>query len=201
MWRISLPFGIAGAVVIVSLALYAHYDNEKKAQEKEIEAAAFKQKISTALANASSEGKEWLVSYEQEPVSGKSVARNAYIISNDSLCRLVVEKRSDNTELTGLYCPDFNMSAYDDIEIRFDDDTTSHKIDIGKFNNNTGIYISPYIFVSPGYIGYEKFINRLKAGKTLAINIPSEEDVWVTFSLKGSPEALSKLGKKLESSD
>lgn len=195
-WREALPIGILAVIVIGSMALYEHYDNEKKAHEKEIAAAALKQKISKAMENASPEGKEWHVYYEQDPAIAKNVARYASIVSNGGLCRLVVRKRSDGSDQTGLYCPDFKMYEYKDMQIKFDNATTPDKIDIGKFNDKSGIYVSPFLFVSPGHIDYKDFMNRLKAGKTLAINVSAEDGIWVKFNLDGGVEAINMLGKE-----
>jgi len=194
-WRVSWLLGILVVIVVGSLAWYGHYVNEKNAREQEIATAALKQKIAKALENASPDGKDWHIKYELDPSSGMDVARNASIISNDGLCRLVVEKRFDGSDRTGLHCPDFKNYEDKDMEIKFDDAASSDKIDIGKFTNESGVYISPFLFVSPLYIDYKEFMNRLKVGKTLAIKIPAEEGVWVNFNLEGGAEAVNKLGR------
>jgi len=194
-WRVSWPLGILAVIVVGSLAWYAHYDSEKKTREQEIAVVALKQKIAQALENASPEGKEWQVEYVEDPTIAKRIGRDASIISNDGLCRLDVGKRLDGKEQTGLHCPDFKNYVDKDMEIRFDDAAASDWIDVGKFNDDSGVYISPYIFVSPGHIGYKEFIDHLKNGNTLAIKIPADDGVWVKFKLEGAAEALSKLGK------
>jgi hypothetical protein len=194
-WRVSVPFGVLAVIVIGLLSLYAHYDNQKKAREKEAAKTAFHQKVSRALEDASPEGKEWHVDYVKDPATAKNMARDASIISNDGLCRLVVEKRPDGSDRAGLHCPDFKKYGDNDMEIKFDNATTSDKIDIGRFNDNSGVYISPFIFVSPAHIDYKEFIEHLKEGNTLAIKIPAEEGVWVRFKLEGGADALSRLGK------
>ena len=194
-WRVSWPLGIMAVIVIGSLAWYAHYDNEKKARRQEIAETALEQKIKQALENASPEGKSWQVEYVEDPTIAKHIGRNASIVSNDGLCHLNVGKRLDGREQVGLQCPDFKKYGDRDMEIKFDDAASSDYIDIGKFADDSGIYISPYLFVSPGHIDYKEFINRLKNRNTLAINIPADQGVWVKFTLEGAAEALSKLGK------
>lgn len=194
-WRVSVPFTILAAVIIGLMSLYAHYDTKKRAREDEIATAALEQKIQQALENASPEGKEWHVDYVVDPETAKNMARSASIISNDGLCRLVVEKRPDGSDRTGLLCPDFKNYGSKDMEIRFDNAATADKIDIGDFNDNRGVYISPFMFVSPGHIDYTEFIDLLKDARTLAIKIPAEKGVWVRFKLEGAADALNKLGK------
>jgi hypothetical protein len=196
-WRVSWPLGIVAVIIIGSLAWYAHYDSGKTAHEQEISQRALAQKIRQALENASPEGKEWRVEYVEDPASAQRIGRNASIVSNDGLCRFVVGKRLDGREQAGLQCPDFKKYNDKDMEIRFDGAASSDYIDIGKFNDDSGIYISPYLFVSPGHIAYKAFINHLKVGHSLALKIPAEHGVWVTFTLEGGADALSKLGKPL----
>jgi hypothetical protein len=194
-WRVSVPFTITAAVVIGLMSLYAHYDTQKRVREEEIATAALEQKIEQALENATPEGKEWHVDYVEDPETAKNMARRASIMSNDGLCRLVVEKRPDGSDRTGLLCPDFKNYGNKDMAIRFDNAATSDKIDIGEYNDKSGVYISPFIFVSPDHIDYTEFIDHLKDASTLAIRIPAEKGVWVRFKLEGAAEALNKLGK------
>ena len=197
-WRIFLPLGVVAAVGIGLIVLGAQYGQEKKKEKKEAEKAALKQKISDARANATSEGKEWRVSYRQDPASGKQVVRSCYISSNDGLCTLKVQKRLNGNELTGLYCPDFKISEYKDIEVKFDNIATSNKMDLESYSNSDDVYIPSSQSSYSGYLSYEKFISRLKDGTAVAIKIPSAGGVWMTFSLKNSSEALDELGKEKE---
>ncbi len=192
-WRIFLPLSVLAAV---GVALLIYHNEERKTQEKERAAAALRQKISEARANTTSEEKEWHVTYALESATGKKVVRSAYINSNDGLCYLTVQKRLDGAQLTGLDCLDFKISEWDDIEVKFDNVATSDKLDLKSYSDSDDVYIPSYQADYSGYLSYEKFIGRLKAGKAVAIKIPAADDVWMTFSLKGSTKALNRLGKE-----
>jgi type II secretory pathway pseudopilin PulG len=195
-WRIFLPLGILALVGIVVLFMAIQDNEEKRAREKAQQAAELRQKIAQARENATSEGKEWRVSYQKDPASGVMIARQVHIESNDSLCTLTVEKRLNGAELTDLDCPGFNVSGRGDIEVKFSSAETSVKMDLKSYGNSKGVYIPSYQANYKGYYSYDHFIESLKNNKAVAIKIPSAGGVWMSFSLKGSSEALNQLGKQ-----
>ncbi len=107
-----------------------------------------------------------------------------------------MQQRLDGTQLTGLDCLDFQISESDDIEVRFDEDATSDKMDLKSYSDSDDVYIPSQQADDSGYLSYEKFIDRLKAAKAVAIKIPAADDIWMTFSLTGSTKALNRLGKE-----
>ena len=86
-WWIFIPLGIFVGIVFGGFMLWASINDDKRDAKEAREVAAFKNKVSTARANATSQGKEWKVRYEEDPASGKNIAREAYIVSNDNLCK------------------------------------------------------------------------------------------------------------------
>lgn len=193
LWRIFLPLGVLAAV---GAALLIYHNEERKTQEKERAAAALRQKILEARASTTSEEKEWHITYALDPATGKKVVRSAYINSNDGLCYLTVQKRLDGAQLTGFDCLNFKIPEWDDIEVKFDEDATSDKMNLESYSDSDDVYIPSYQADHSGHLSYEEFIGRLKDGKTVAIKIPAADDVWMTFSLKGSTRALDRLGKE-----
>jgi hypothetical protein len=70
--------------------------------------------------------RQWEVSSETDPASGEEVPRYASVLSDDGLCRLQVEQRMNGTRLAGIYCSDLQISAERDIEVKFDNRSTSY---------------------------------------------------------------------------
>jgi hypothetical protein len=167
--------------------------SEKDKREREEREFALRLKIDQARANASPEGKIWQIGYEADPASGKNTARRAYNYSNDGLCKLTVEKRLNGARLTDLHCPDFKISEYEDIEVKFDNLSRSDKMDLDSYSNSDDVYISSQSSYS-GYLDYDVFIKRLKSGNTVAIKIPTSPSVWMQFSLEGAAVAINSLG-------
>ena len=197
-WRIFLPLGIFAVIVIGAIALFIHYNDEKSASKLEAEHKALKQKISTARENASPEGKRWEVFYKKDPASGIEMGRAVRIRSNDALCSLSVERLLDGSELTDIDCPDFKISEWEDIEVKFDNEATSNKMDIKSYSDSDGIYIPSYQDSYSDDLSYAKFIEQLKTGKAVAIKMPAADGIWMAFSLLGFSEAFNKLGKQRE---
>lgn len=200
-WRIFLPLGLLAAAALGLFYVYEDQKSKSAAQERERTEAAFKLKVEEARRNASPEGKEWKVFYEEDPASGKNVARYAAVPSNDSLCALLVQKRLNGGQLTGLRCPDFEIRAYEDIEVKFDNLETSDKMDLEKYTDSDGVYIPSSQSKYSGYLDYQEFINRLKSGNAVAIKLPSSDGLWMTFSLKGAANAINELGKEKAAND
>ena len=201
LWEIFLPLAIIAVIGIGLLYAYFDYSNEKKINEKETKAQQFKDKISIAQKNATPEGRQWYVSYAADPASGIKIARSAVIKSNDSLCRLAVEKRINGSELTDLRCYGIKISSFDDVYIKFDTSETSKKMTLKNYTNSDDVYISSYQGYS-SQLSYEEFINGLITGNSLAVKFkipyPYNYWLWVRFNLKGSKLAISQLGKPKE---
>ncbi len=191
LWRIVLPIGVVAAIAVGALM---YYNAWQEAQERERAAAALRQKIFEARANITLEEKEWHVTHAVDPATGRNIVRSAYVNSDDGLCYLNVQRRLDGARLTGLDCLGFQLSESGDIEVNFDDDATSDRMALESYSNSDDVYIPSY--QADGYLSYEKFIDRLRIGNTVAIKIPAADDVWMTFSLKGSAKALDRLGQE-----
>jgi hypothetical protein len=169
---------------------------------------------------------EWEVFGEVDPASNKKIGTKAYIRqSNDGLCSVMVLHLLEGIRLTGFQCSfkflirqHFNNNK---IGIKFSDNNTLHIMHLNSFDDEQGpivnaVYVDPNgeplnIFTAENYdlnaYSYEDFINGLNSAKTLAIKITPAMDhesghlaldpVWITFSLNGAKEAISKLGKEL----
>lgn len=193
-WRIFLPLGLVVALAAGIFYLKTENENKKRDAQRKVEETVLRQKISAARANASTKGKKWKVWFENDPASGDKVTRGAYITSNDGLCELQVQKRLNGSRLTGLDCPDFKISEYDDIEVKFDNYKTSDKMDIKSYSDSDRVFIPSYQAEYSDFLSYDEFIKRLKVGKTVAIKIPSTGGVWMAFTLDGASVALEALG-------
>ena len=98
-------------------------------------------------------------------------------------------------ELTGIYCPDFKISPYSDIEVKFSEAEFSRTMDLERFSDGESVYIPPY--QSRGsHMAYKKFVAGLKSNKSVAIKLPAADGVWMTFRLEGSGTAIDSLGKE-----
>ena len=192
-WWIFIPLGIFVGIVFGGFMFWASINDDKRDAKEAREVAAFKNKVSTARANATSQGKEWKVRYEEDPASGKNIARKAYIVSNDNLCNLGVEKRLNGADLTDLRCYDFKIPSYKDIEVKFDNYNNSNTMRLEKYTDSEDSYIPPNQYSN--HLSYNEFIKRLKNGKAVAIKIPVKGDtIWITFTLNGASKALDALG-------
>lgn len=193
-WRIFLPLGVLAAILIGVVILVMQYNEKQKAEDNEKAAAQLRQKIALARATATSEGKRWKLSYQPDPASDVLMARTAYIESNDTLCRLSVQKRISGAQLTGLDCSDFKISEWEDIEVKFSNVETSKKMNLESYSDSDRMYIPSNQSDYSGHLKYATFINGLKNRQSVAIKIPSAGGFWTTFSLAGSSDALNKLG-------
>ena len=190
---------IGGLVLLAALGIggLLYYENSKseKRAEKEAKAAEIRKSLITAeRENATSEDKEWIILYQSDPASGAMVARKATVESNDGLCELKVQERLNGVKLTGLKCPQFEISSRDDIEVKFDFLPTSNRLPLNSYSNSSGVFIpSTEYGHREGF--YEEFIERLKRGSAVAIKTEAFEGHWMTFTLDGAEEAISALGK------
>lgn len=194
-WRIFLPI-LGIAVLGIGILLYAESEKEKnrKAEVKETKQVIAVQ-IATAKANASDVDRVWGVWRYEDPASGELVPRTAFIKSNDGLCTLSVEKRITGSELAGLDCPLLKISEYSDIEVKFDNYSTSDTMNLEAYNDSDGVFISTYQSTYNKKLPYKEFVQRLSASKAVSIQIPTKNagTHWITFSLNGSTEAINAV--------
>ncbi|GJM17465.1 MAG: hypothetical protein DHS20C13_27920 [Thermodesulfobacteriota bacterium] len=182
----------------MGIYFYQNAEREKRTQEKVKATVELRKKILNAQKNATPEGKEWTVNTKKDPASDKDIVRSVSIISNDDLCELIVQKRVDGSELTGLDCPGIKISEYDDIYVKFDIDETSRKMDIKTYTDSKDVYIPSYQYERSGYLPYKDFINGIITANGLAIKIPEKtQEFWTKFSLKGSVLSIDALGKEI----
>lgn len=176
-----------------------HEETEKRYEERVKRENELSARVEQAQRDATPEGKRWEVRYDRDPASGKYVGRRAVISSNDNLCKLSVQLRMNGNQLTGLECPGFEISAWRDIEVKFDNVATSATMDLEGYSDGSGVYIPSS--QSPSYsahLDYEKFLARLQGGTAVAVKVPVLDGIWVTFSLNGSSEAIGKLGMSFD---
>ena len=187
-----IKFSILIIVLVFLGAGIYHLYEKKKMENLENKMAQEKQdKINAAkLYN-----KEWHVLYERDPASGKRIARTAYVTSEDGLCELSVQKRVNGNELTGLDCIGVTIYPYSDINIKFDKKNVSKSMNLQKYTDSDGVYISSYNQYS---MTYESFIIGLINRNRVAIEIPVFDSFWATFTLKGSSRAINSLGKEVK---
>ena len=144
-WRIFLPLG--GILLVIGLLLYlgAERKSAKHQEEKAQAAQNLRDKIRAAQATATPEGKTWELWGEEDPASGKMIARIATIQSNDGLCRLLIQKPLDGGELTGLDCPGIKISPWEDVQIKFDMYPVAKKMDVVSYRDGgDAVYIPTY---------------------------------------------------------
>jgi hypothetical protein len=194
--RVSLPIVVVLGAVIGGYLLYTEKQqvSGEKAQENATE--ALRAKVSEAQQNIAAEAKTWQLISRQDPTSGKTITRAISIQSDDGLCRLRIQARSDGSKLSDLACPGIAISEYQDIDIRFDDSPNSQRMDLVSYGDSEIVYIAEY---QPGYQGYmphPQFIDGLGSAAVLAIQVPALYKFWTRFTLTGSSDALAALGKE-----
>ena len=193
-WRFFLPLALVLGVAGWLLYERIQESEERERQAKAAEAAAIRKTIQEARANASPDGKSWEVWFAPDPASGEEIARSASVSSNDGLCRLIVEKRIDGSELTGLDCPKLKIREYSDIDVKFDNFDTSNTMDIKSYTNSDSVYIPAY--QTGAHLKYDVFLERLQTSKAVAIRVPAQDNFWISFVLNGSTESISLLGQR-----
>lgn len=194
-WRISLPLLGVAALGIGGLLLYENQQSENRKAERERTEVEIAQQVRDAKANASADGREWAVRWRQDPASEKLVPSSAVVQSNDGLCNLSVEKRITGAELTGIYCNRLKVSFYKDIQVKFDNYDSSNTMRIDKFNDSETVYIPSYQYTYSNQLEYKEFLRRLRSGKAVSLRLDTSNagSHWITFTLKGSSEALAAL--------
>ena len=155
-----------------------------------------REKIANAKATAGDVLREWEVRSETDAASGEKVPRYASVVSDSGLCRLAVEQRIDGSALAGIYCSGLKISPYKDIEVKFDNRPMSDTMRIKKFSDGDNVYISSYQYDYSGHLSYNEFLRRLaRANRTsLLLTVEGADQHWITFSLRGSSSALTKIG-------
>jgi hypothetical protein len=98
----------------------------------------------------------------------------------------------------GIYCSGLKISAYpDDIEVKFDQRSTSDVMNINRFSNGDAVYPSSYQpNYLPHHLPYEEFLRRMTGASkvSLLLTVEGAGQQWITFSLTGSGPALTKIG-------
>ena len=147
-WRIFLPLALIAAVGLGLLLLYVQGESGRRAQRQKLEEQkvreaeqAVRQRIATAKATAGNVVRQWEILSETDPASGEKVPRHASILSDDGLCRLQVEQRMNGVRLTGVYCSGLKILTYSHIEVKFDNRSTSDRMQIQGFSNGDDVYI------------------------------------------------------------
>jgi len=192
-WRIFVPLALVGVVGIIYLFLYLQELGERRESERKLAEQTVQERITKAKATAGDVVREWKVQTETDPASGKEVPRYASVMSDDGLCRLQVNERMNRTRLTGLICSGLKISASKDIEVKFDNRSTSDLMGIQSFSNSEHVYISSY---QSGSVSYDEFLRRIIGANKVSLLLTVKEagQHWITFSLRGSSPALNKIG-------
>jgi hypothetical protein len=152
------------------------------------------------------ESLQWDVGWSEDPASRKNIVNEAYIKSEDSLCRMSVELRIDGTRLTDFRCS-FEF-LYGPRNIKFDNDHNLHFMNLLRYGSNKwhadrSAYVKPAIIrnprgiltsdyldkaLDPYYVApdpplsYENFMDSLISSKTVAIQlIPTIDHEYYNF--------------------
>lgn len=206
LWRVTKWAIVLGIIVVIGILLFQLYEDneiEKYDQERQTKIENAKenaaQELQSKIENAKTHNKKWTVYGELDPASKKNFARYASITSEDGLCELSVQKRINGNELTGLDCIGVPISEFDDIYIKFDTGAVSTKMNLKSYSDSDEVYIPSGDQASySGYMSYENFKIGLVSNDVVAIKIPNADSFWARFSLKGSTEAINKLGQELQ---
>ena len=194
--KVLALLGMLIILVVGAAILYFSLEEKNEKANREKEEAGLRKFISIAQNKDSLKNNRWKVVYYKDPASNKLIARSAYVESNDGICKLRVEKRLDGTKLSGIVCPGAKLFSHGDVELKFDGDATSKRMEIRKFSNSDEVYIpssqSPY----SGYLSYIKFIKSLTTNKAVAIESSVLDGIWIVFQLKGSTKVIRDLGKE-----
>ena len=195
-WRIFVPLALIAAVGLGLLLLYLQGDSERSERKRKLEEQTVRQRIAKAKATAGDVVREWEVSSETDPASGEKLPRYASILSDDGLCRLQVEERINRARLASIYCSGLKISPYSDIEVKFDNRSTSDRMEIQRFSNGDDVYIPSQQDKYRGHLAYDEFLRRITGANKVALLLTVEGagQYWITFSLRGSIPALTKIG-------
>src|SRR5262249_23754176 len=160
-WRIFLPLAVIAAVLVGLWLLYTQQESKRSERERKLAAQTVRQRIANAKANAGNNVRQWEVLFETDPASGEKVPRYATILSDDGLCRLQIEERINRTRLTGIYCSGIKISAYGDIEVKFDNRLTSDTMRIERFSDCDDVFIPSHQYNYSGHLSYDELLRRM----------------------------------------
>jgi hypothetical protein len=200
-WRIFLP--VALVVVVAGILFFVYSEQQSARAERRQRAAAqaaeqaVRSRIARASENASDTLRQWYVLSQPDPAGGEKVPRFAGVLSDNGLCRLQVEERINGARLAGIYCSDLEIESYADIQVKFDNRSTSDPMELKGFSGGgNGAYISSAQPTYRNYLPYPELLKRMTEAKKVALLLDLETvgKQWITFSLKGSRPALSKIG-------
>jgi len=164
-WRIFLPLALIAAVGFGLFMLYMLGESDRNERKRKVAEQTVRERITNAKAAVGGVVRQWEVGSETDPASGEKVPRYASVLSDDGLCRLQVEQRMNGTKLTGIYCWGLKISAYKDIEVKFDNRSTSDTMDIQSFSNSDAVYIPSHQSGYSSHLSYDEFLGRI-TGRT-----------------------------------
>lgn len=206
-WRVLLPVALLGVGAVVVIGMLLYWNGQSEEREREMQRAAAQAEIAKVRKRMrESEGTPenyWRVRTDEDPASGESVPRFAYVYSNDGLFLLQVESRLNGTKLIAFYSQReaVNFARYgygETLTIKFDGWDTSRRAEVNRFNNGDDIFISEsgssYAYRST--VDFGTLIQSLAGQNTLAIHAKLENlgQEWITFPLTGSRTALVEIG-------
>ena len=193
-WRIFLPLALIAAVGLGLLLLYVLAESNRSERQRKLAEQAVGERIARAKATAGDVVREWEVHLATDPASGEKVPRYASVLSDDGLCRLQVEERMSGARLTSIDCSGLKISPYSDIEVKFDNRSMSDTMDIERFSNSDTVYVPSYQY--RGRLSYDEFLRRMTGTNKVALllDVEGAGQHWITFSLRGSSPALTKIG-------
>lgn len=194
-WRIFLPVALIAAACFAVVILYVSQDDNRSERRRKEAQEALWARIARAQATSGNVVRTWKVEFETDPAGGQKVPRYASVRSDDGLCRLQVEERIDRSRLTAIYCSGLKVTDFVDIQVKFDDRSTSDPMKIYRFSDGDAVYIPSDQYASR-YLAYNEFLRRMgEAHKvSLRLNVEEAGPTWITFSLAGSAAALTGIG-------
>jgi len=200
-WRIFLPVALVVVAGGVLFLIYSEQQNARTERRQKAAAQAAEQAVRNRIARAnetaSDTSRKWYVLSQPDPASGAKVPRFAGVFSDNGLCRLQVEERINGARLAGIYCSDLKVESYTDIQVKFDNRSTSDPMELKDFSDGgNGAYISSAQPTYRNYLPYSELLKRMTEAQKVALLLELETvgKQWITFSLKGSRPALSQIG-------
>ena len=195
-WRIFLPIGAIGGLALGAFLVYENIQNNKSERERARAEQSLRDRLAAASSDQGNAGRQWLIQKTRDPASGENVPRSASILSDGNICTLQVEQRINGARLAGIYCPGFKINRYDDIEVKFDNRSTSDSMALETFSGSDDVYIPLYQPTYRNHLPYEEFLRRMAGASKMAIRV--KFDVaghhWLTFSLTDAAPALVAIG-------
>ena len=196
-WRASLPIVVVLGLAIGGYLLYMHKQEAATERSEQTAAEALQEMVVEAQKSATAKGKAWQLIAKKDPASGRMIARGASKQSDDGLCLLQIEQRLDGTEVTELRCPGISISEYEDINVKFDTSAVSQSMNLESYGDSEEVYITEYQPTYKRHMPYDQFTRGLTRAGAVSIEIPAIHKFWTRFTLTGSTEAISQLGKEM----